>query len=1243
MKRPLRPVGLLASIVALVNSIAPLHAANERVSVSTASEESFSSGSFRGRTDATGQWVVFDSSASIFSSNDDNGVSDIFLRDRVRGTTVRVSQRPDGKVATGASLGPSISADGKRIVYTSSAEDLVPGDDNGAEDVFVFDRGTGKTQRVSVSSTGAQADGNSSLPRISGNGRFVTFISSATNLVPNDPNGLDDVFVRDLQTGTTSRITLRPDGTPTSSPPNFGSGPDISHDGRFVVFPSSSNDLVADDTNNAADIFLHDRETRTTTIVSRTSGGVLSNGFSFAPHISGDGSVVAFETLAANLGAAASINVVIKDLRTGFLERARPDTAYSYSPSVSTDGSRVAFVGKVGSDPERVEVYNRRTGGRILPAQQPNGASAGSSTRPGLLAAGDFNGLDDVYARPLFDTIGFQSAVVRTAENNGNVTLTLTRDGVLNGAVSVQYAVSAPTDTALRNRDFTAAAITGTVSWADGDFADKSLTFPLIDTPAPDGIRYFTVNLSNPTGGAALEIARTQVLISDTETTPVEDRIGHGLQIRSLVQLGTNWSTGAFSGLLTIRNPAALPSFPGFVELQFNGAVLDTINFDAIPGASEQTIRLTTSVGSFPDGDLFAIVYETTPLEGAVLQDSAFAAGYVDNGTAPPSGGTTQSNVGITAPGFNAVTVKSIAIEGDSTINEGTAKNYTVKVTLSDNTVLANASPQWKTTLFSISPAGVFTAGDVAADKTATLSATVVRDGVASTGTKKVTVKNIPATPIITSPLTSFTSTGKPYSYRIIARNEPTTFTAAPLPAGLQLNAATGVISGTPTAAGASAVQITASNAIGTDTETLNLTVSDPSPLTVNIVGNGTVTPDLNGELLDVGKVYTLVAKPAAEHLFADWSNGLTSPAATLKFVMVPNLTLDATFVPNPFLERTGNYVGLLTSTPRVHEASGIVQASVTKTGVCSGKLTVGGKTSPFRTQLRPNGSSAAVVINRPPLAPLTVEFQLDIAGQTGINITAAVGAVPASALARPTASSSGSLAGNYTVIIPGLSSPSADGSVPDGSGFGTVTVSSKGAIRFSGQLGDAAPVSQSTFLTGTTRWSLYAPLYKGGGSVSGEIAFAANVLTDLAATLDWFKPIRPSDKSYPQGWPAGITRDLSGARYSAPPVLPDFGPDLPQGNALLRFEGGGLAGAVTQRLNYSATGTASNVESTPAKVKLTTTSSKGLISGSFTDPFSGAARRFKGAVQQKQNVGLGNFPGGMLRTGNVILQSSIP
>jgi PKD repeat protein len=200
--------------------------------------------------------VVFLSDATNLVEGDTNGMSDIFVHDRLSGETRRVSVASDGTESNLGSYDPLISADGRFVLFTSDASNLVSGDTNGVSDAFVHDSQSGETQRVSVASDGRQGNSRSYYhPSISADGRFVAFTSAATNLVYGDTNLSHDVFVHDLQTGETRLVSLAAGGTQGN---NHSVDPFISADGRLVAFHSAASNLVYSDTNGVADVFVQD-------------------------------------------------------------------------------------------------------------------------------------------------------------------------------------------------------------------------------------------------------------------------------------------------------------------------------------------------------------------------------------------------------------------------------------------------------------------------------------------------------------------------------------------------------------------------------------------------------------------------------------------------------------------------------------------------------------------------------------------------------------------------------------------------------------------------------------------------------------------------------------------------------------------------------------------------------------------------------------------------------------------------
>lgn len=245
-----------------------------------------------------GRYVAFESWATNLVSNDTNGKGDVFLRDLQQGTTVRVDVDSSGHEAARGGKAPAMSADGRYVVFESDSDDLVLGDTNGESDVFLRDTVFATTERISVASDGSEANGTSVEASISPRGDVVVFTSNASNLVPDDRNGVADVFVHDLPSAVTTRASTGPTGGDLNG---WSTSPVITDDLVHVVFVSFASDLVPNDSNGLADVFEYDRRTGATICLSvDPSGGTADKG-SFNPDVSADGRFVVFDSEAMNL------------------------------------------------------------------------------------------------------------------------------------------------------------------------------------------------------------------------------------------------------------------------------------------------------------------------------------------------------------------------------------------------------------------------------------------------------------------------------------------------------------------------------------------------------------------------------------------------------------------------------------------------------------------------------------------------------------------------------------------------------------------------------------------------------------------------------------------------------------------------------------------------------------------------------------------------------------------------------
>lgn len=306
---------LLLLGISVFNVMAEGSGAIERVSVASDGTQS-DNVSYAAVISDNGRYIAFWSYASNLVPNDENNTYDVFVRDRQTNTTTRVSVTCDRTEGNGESCGASISGDGRYIAFQSIATNLVPNDVNDYVDSFVYDQRTHITSIVSVASDGTQGNSFTYDPSLSGDGRYVAFCSNAANFVPNDINGYQDIFVHDLRTGATTIVSVASNGTQGNGNSSLAR---MSRDGRYISFVSDASNLVPNDHNNKYDVFVRDRKTNTTTRVSVASDGTESNDNSNCAVISGDGRYVAFSSWASNL-VPGDINgcpdVFVRDLKT---------------------------------------------------------------------------------------------------------------------------------------------------------------------------------------------------------------------------------------------------------------------------------------------------------------------------------------------------------------------------------------------------------------------------------------------------------------------------------------------------------------------------------------------------------------------------------------------------------------------------------------------------------------------------------------------------------------------------------------------------------------------------------------------------------------------------------------------------------------------------------------------------------------------------------------------------------------
>lgn len=338
----------------------------ERVSLDSLNIES-NYYSYRSSVSGDGRYVAFQSLATNLVTGDTNGVSDIFVRDTQTDTTERISISSMGAQGNADSEYPSISADGRYVAFYSNASNLVTGDTNGVSDIFIHDRVLDTTTRISITSEGLQSNGHSINPSISRDGRYIAFESTSSNFYSSDNNGISDVFVYDRGQNKVKIVSINSNLNVGNAPSQF---PSISADGRHVSFTSFANNLVTGDTNNQPDIFVFNFITNSLKRISVSDNGTQANSSSYLSSISEDGRYIAFDSNASNLVAGDTnnttdifvydnnTNTVLRILGNGSVE---PNDAL-YFPSISGDGKYVSFTSGAtnligGQDDPTSDVY----------------------------------------------------------------------------------------------------------------------------------------------------------------------------------------------------------------------------------------------------------------------------------------------------------------------------------------------------------------------------------------------------------------------------------------------------------------------------------------------------------------------------------------------------------------------------------------------------------------------------------------------------------------------------------------------------------------------------------------------------------------------------------------------------------------------------------------------------------------------------------------------------------------------
>lgn len=401
----------------------------ERVSVTGLTQAN--GNSFLVANSADGRYVAFDSDASNLVGGDSNGVRDVFIRDRTSASLERVSISSSGAQSSYLSRSASISTDGRYISFESMGT-LAPGVGSGVFQIYRRDRVSGVTELVSSNSSGVAGTAHSMRSSISADGRYVLFYSSANNLIAGDNNSARDVFIKDMQTGGVERISVSSTGV-AGNGDSFEAA--MSSDTRFISFTSMATNLTGGTIARQRHTYLRDRQTGSTKLISKTSAGVLANQPTFSPALTDDGRYVVYYSKASNLAAGtsgANIQILLYDGisgNTALLSRGVTSHGHdgpegndlSYSPSISADGRFVAFTSFANNlisgdnngvsdillldrQTNELQIISQSENGELgngaaigTPALSRSGNSIAFSTYASNLLAGDTNNVADIF------------------------------------------------------------------------------------------------------------------------------------------------------------------------------------------------------------------------------------------------------------------------------------------------------------------------------------------------------------------------------------------------------------------------------------------------------------------------------------------------------------------------------------------------------------------------------------------------------------------------------------------------------------------------------------------------------------------------------------------------------------------------------------------------------------------------------------------------------------------------------
>lgn len=417
-----------------------------------------------------------------------------------------------------------------------------------------------------------------------------------------------------------------------------------------------------------------------------------------------------------------------------------------------------------------------------------------------------------------------------------------------------------------------------------------------------------------------------------------------------------------------------------------------------------------------------------------------------------------------------------------------------------------------------------------------------------------------------------------------------------------------------------------ASNVAGIATSSaaqLTVNSATPSPTTLNLTiqGQGSVSPDLRSATLNIGQIYTVTATPAPGYIFSGWSKdtqSLLSSSRMISFVMVSNLTLQATFIQDPTIAIAGVYNGLFYENDEVRtHSAGSFNVSVAVGGNYSAWLLIGTTRLSFSGTL--NGSFTATnLIARSGSTPLTVEIQIGQGTEAGLITGRVTDGVWSAPLSGGRGTSQSRFAGDYTVVIPGTAG---NPGLPAGDGYATLHVSIDGLGTMNGITADGGRFSQSSYVTDDGDWPLYASLYYGKGVIVSWLSFTNLTASDLNGTLVWIKQSAASATIFPLGF-TNSTKAI-GSIYVAPAV---GGKALNLTGAIISFSGGSLSPSFSNVVSVNANSQVVNLSANEMVTSIV--NAVGSFTGQIREPGTGVLHMYGGVILQKQNAGYGTMTG---------------